>query len=84
VTRQQIEVIVAMYKEDQSYSKIAKAVGKTEYLVKQWVKQNRKEYALDRRRNLADKLNNPLSSSAWADSKWDIKRGVEWIKRIWK
>jgi len=84
MTRQDIEVIVAMYKENVSYSEIAKVVGKSEHIVKHWVRNNRKEYGLDRRRNLAEKLNNPLSSSAWADSKWDIQRGVQWIIRRWK
>lgn len=83
MTRQQIEVIVAMYKEDVSYSEIAKVVGKSEHVIKHWVRNNRGEYALDRRRNLADKSNTALSSAAWADSKWNIQLGVELIKRKW-
>jgi predicted transcriptional regulator len=83
MTRQQIEVIVAMYKEDCSYSEIAKVVGKTEPMVKHWVRNNRGAYALDRRRNLAEKANNPLSSSTWSDSKWNLRLGLEFIKRRW-
>ena len=82
MTRQQIEVIVAMYKEDVSYSEIAKVIDKSEHTVKHWVRNNREEYALERRRSRADKLG-VLSTSVWLDSKWDIRRGVEWIKRRW-
>jgi len=83
MTRQQIEVIVAMYKEGVSYSEIAKVISKSEHIVKHWVRNNRSEYGLERRRNLADKLNNALSDSAWIDSKWNIALGVELIKRKW-
>ena len=83
MTRQQIEVIVSMYKENCSYSEIAKVVGKTEHMVKHWVRNNRGAYALDRRRNLAEKSNNPLSSSAWDDSKWNLRLGLDFIKRRW-
>lgn len=83
MTKLDIETTVSMYKEGASYSEIAKVVNKSEHVVKHWVRNNRGEYGLDRRRNLAEKLNNTLSESAFLDSKWDIKRGVELIKRKW-
>ena len=83
MTRQQIEVIVEMYKNGDSYAGISKVINKSEYKIKQWVKENRIEYGLEKRRNLADKFNNALSSSAWDDSKWNLKRGLELIKRRW-
>jgi transposase len=82
VTREQIEVITSMYREDISYAKIAAELGLTENIVKHWVRTNRKLYELPRRRNLAEK-SGVLSESTMLDSKWDIKRGVEWIKRRW-
>lgn len=83
MTRQQIEVIVAMYKNGDSYAGISRAINKSEYKIKQWVKENRIEYSLEKRRNLADKFNNALSPSAWDDSKWNLERGLELIKRRW-
>ena len=82
MTDQQIETIIDMYKDEQSYSKIAKAVGLSEHVVKHWVRNNRSEYGLTRRRNRADKTG-AISESVWLDTKWDIRRGVEWIKRKW-
>ena len=83
MTRQQIETIVSMYKAGDSYAKICRTVKKSEYLVKQWIRNNRGEYGLDKRRNLADSLNNTLSTSAWNDSKWNLQLGVDFIKRRW-
>jgi transposase len=82
MTRQEIEVIVAMYKEDVSYSEIAKVVNKSEHSVKHWVRNNRSEYGLERRRSLSER-SGTISESFQLDSKWDIKRGVELIKRKW-
>jgi len=82
MTRQQIEVIVAMYKEDVSYSEIAKVIGKSEHTVKHWVRNNRGEYGLDRRRS-AKLTQGVLSEALWADSKWNVKLGVELISRKW-
>jgi len=83
MTRQQIEVIVAMYKNGDSYAGISRVINKSEYKIKHWVKENRIEYGLEKRRNLADKFNNALSPSAWDDSKWNLERGLELIKRRW-
>ena len=82
MTREQIEIITSMYREDVSYAKIAEELGLTEHTVKHWVRNNRKLYELPRRRNLAEKTSS-ISESAFLDSKWDIKRGFEWIKRKW-
>ena len=82
MTSDQIDVIVEMYKDEQSYSKIAKVVGLSEHVVKHWVRNNRSEYGLSRRRNRADKTG-VISESAWLDNKWNIKRGVEYIMRRW-
>lgn len=82
MSREQIEIIIAMYREETPYSKIAAELGLTEHSVKHWVRRNRKLYELPRRRNLGEKTG-VLSESVMLDSKWDIKRGVEWIKRRW-
>jgi len=82
VNQDQVETIIDMYKDEQSYSKIAKAVGLSEHIVKHWVRNNRSEYGLSRRRNRADKTG-VISESAWLDNKWNIKRGVEYIMRRW-
>lgn len=82
MTHQEIEVIVAMYKEDVSYSEIAKVIGKSEHTVKHWVRNNRGEYGLDKRR-AARHTQGVLSEALWADSKWNVKLGVELISRKW-
>mgnify|MGYP001038424496 CR=1 FL=1 len=82
MTKEQIDVIVEMYKEDTSYSKMSKRLGVSEHVVKHWVRNNRSEYALTRRRNLAEKTGS-LSTSLWLDSKWNIERGVEMLKQKW-
>lgn len=82
MTREQIEVITAMYREDASYSEIASALGISDNVVKHWVRSNRQLYELPKRRNLAEKTG-AMSDAVIHDSKWDIKRGVEYIKRRW-
>lgn len=82
MSREQIEIIIAMYREETPYSKIAAELGLTEHSVKHWVRRNRKLYGLPRRRNLGEKTG-VLSESVMLDSKWDVRRGIEWIKRKW-
>jgi transposase len=82
MTAHETEVIVDMYKKGCSYSKIAKALHLSEHVVKHWVRRNRVEYDLPRRRNLAQK-SGVISDSVMLDSKWNIERGVELIKRKW-
>lgn len=83
MTRQQIEVIVSMYKEGASYVEIGKVIGKPDHVVHYWIRHNRGEYGLDRRRALVDKANTPLSLAAQDDSKWNIRLGLDFIKRRW-
>lgn len=82
MTKDQIDTIIAMYQDDVSYSKIAAHLGLSENTVKHWVRNNRHQYSLSRRRNLADKCGS-LSTAVWSDSKWNIKRGLEYITRRW-
>lgn len=83
MTDYEISIIVAMYKNGDSYAGISRATNKSDYKVKRWIKENRIEYGLEKRRNLADKFNNALSPSAWADSKWNIKLAREYIIKRW-
>jgi hypothetical protein len=82
VTSEQIDLIVSMYRADESYGSIAKELGISVNVVKYWIRSNRKAYELAHRRNLAEKCG-ALSDAAWDDSKWNIKAGFEWIKRRW-
>ena len=83
MTRQQIEVIVSMYKDGASYAEIGEVLGKPDHVVHYWIRHNRGEYGLDRRRALVEKANTPLSLAAQDDSKWNIRRGLEYITRRW-
>jgi len=82
MTSEQIDVILAMYRADESYAKIADQLGISDNIVKHWVRKNRKRFDLPQRRNLAEKCG-ALSNAAEDDSKWNIKRGVELISRRW-
>jgi len=54
MTKEQIGIIVEMYKDGRNYTKIAKDAGTSIYTVKRWVRLNRDEYGLTRRRNLTE------------------------------
>lgn len=82
MTKEQIDLVIELYQQDVSYSEISKRLGISSNIVKHWVRNNRKEYALTRRRNLAEKTGS-LSTSMWLDSKWNIERGVEMLKQKW-
>lgn len=83
MTKSQVMVIVEMYRDDASYAEIATELGISDNIVKHWVRQNRDKFGLAKRRNLAEKVG-ALSTAAWADSKWNLKRGVEYITRHWR
>lgn len=82
MTEEQINTIVDMYKDDHSYSAIAAVVGKSDNAVKHWVRQNRGQYGLDKRRNLSEKVGS-LSYAIEQENTWNTSRGVELIKRKW-
>lgn len=83
ITKEQEKVIVRMYKDEVSITKIGQAVGKSATTIRTWVRVNRMKYGLERRRNLADKCG-ANSYSVEADCKWDLKRSVEFITKQWR
>ena len=82
MTKEQIDLIIELYQQDVSYAEISKRLGISSNTLKHWVRNNRKEYSLTRRRNLSEKTGS-LSTSMWLDSKWNIERGVEMLKQKW-
>jgi len=83
MTHQQAETIVAMYKDGASFPEIAEVLGKTADQVKHWMRMNRSTYGLTKRR--APKQDQGvLSEALWADSKWNVKLGVEFISKEWR
>lgn len=82
MTKEQIDVVIEMYKDNAPYSQISNRLGISAHIIKHWVRNNRGEYGLDRRRNLSEKTGT-LSTSMWLDSKWNIERGVELLKQKW-
>lgn len=82
MTRHQIEVIVAMYKDGASFTEIGEVIGKTADQLKHWMRMNRSAYGLEKRR-AARHTQGVLSEALWADSKWNVKLGVELISRKW-
>ena len=83
ITKEQEKVIVKMYKDEVSITKIGKAVGKSATTIRTWVRVNRMKYGLERRRNLADKCG-ANSYSVEADCKWNVKRSMEFITKAWR
>lgn len=82
MTEEQVETIVQLYKEGASFSEIGAAIGRKTDQVKHWLRMNRGAHGLDKRR--APKITQGvLSEALWADSKWNVKLGVEFIKRRW-
>jgi len=82
MTHQQVETIVAMYKDGASFREIGEVIDKSEDQVKHWMRMNRSAYGLVKRRK--QKMNQGvLSEALWSDSKWNVKLGVELISRRW-
>ena len=82
MTHQETEVIVAMYKDGASFTEIGKVIGKTADQLKHWMRMNRSTYGLTKRRK-PKQDQGVLSEALWADSKWNVKLGVELISRKW-
>jgi len=82
ITKDQEKVIVQMYRDEVSITKIGKAVGKSATTIRTWVRVNRMKYGLARRRNLADKCG-ANSHSVEADCKWDAKLSRIWLSKRW-
>lgn len=82
MTRQQQKIIMEMYRADAPFSAIAAATEMSESAIKDWVRKNRDKYGLPRRRNMADKVGS-LSVTSEEISTWNLRRGLEYIKRRW-
>ena len=82
MTHQQVETIVAMYKDGASFPEIGDVIGKTADQVKHWMRMNRSAYSLEKRRPTKH-TQGVLSEALWSDSKWNVKLGVELISRKW-
>ena len=54
MTKEQIDVVIEMYKDNAPYSQISNRLGISAHIIKHWVRNNRGEYGLDRRRNLSE------------------------------
>lgn len=82
MTRSQERIILEMYRADAPFSAIAAAIDMSENTIKDWVRRHRDEYDLPRRRNMADKVGS-LSVTTEETSTWNLRRGIELIKRRW-
>lgn len=82
MTKDQIDTIMEMYRDERQYSAIAKAVGESIYTVKRWVRLNRDAYGLARRRSLGDKTG-ANSLSAELETTWNIKASQRYLSMKW-
>ena len=82
MTKEQIGIIVEMYKDGRNYTKIAKDAGTSIYTVKRWVRLNRDEYGLTRRRNLTEGAGvNGLSAEM--NSSWNLSLSKQYLAKRW-
>ena len=82
MTKEQIGIIVEMYKDGRNYTKIAKDAGTSIYTVKRWVRLNRDEYGLTRRRNLTEGAGvNGLSAEM--NSSWNLSLSKQYLVKRW-
>jgi len=82
MTEEQIGIIVEMYKDGRNYTKIAKDAGTSIYTVKRWVRLNRDEYGLTRRRNLTEGAGvNGLSAEM--NSSWNLSLSKQYLVKRW-
>lgn len=82
MTKEQIDIVVARYKADVSFSKIAEELGISPNIVKHWVRMNRSEFGLERRRNKAEKCG-VMSYAVVQDCSWNITRSRVWLTKRW-
>jgi transposase len=82
MTDEQIKTIVTMYRDGRSYIKIAKRAHASIYQVKRWVRLNRDEYELTRRRNLAEGTGVNSDASEIASS-WNLKLSKQYLSKRW-
>jgi len=82
MTKEQIGIIVEMYKDGRNYTKIAKDAGTSIYTVKRWVRLNRDKYGLTRRRNLTEGAGvNGLSAEM--NSSWNLSLSKQYLVKRW-
>jgi len=74
--------IVELYKEGHSYDRIVDATGLSYYHVKQFIKNNRDKYHLERRKSF-HAIARPLNSVAEGSSTWNYKLSREFIVKHW-
>ena len=82
MTKEQISIIVDMYKDGRNYTKIAKDAGASVYTVKRWVRLNRDEYGLTRRRALSEGTG-VNSYSAELNSSWNLSLSKKYLVKAW-
>ena len=82
MTKEQISIIVDMYKDGRNYTKIAKDAGTSVYTVKRWVRLNRDEYELKRRHAVNEKTN-AISLAAELTTTWNLKLSKTYLVKAW-
>jgi len=82
MTKEQIGIIVEMYKDGRNYTKIAECIGTSVYTVKRWVRLNRDEYELKRRRAVNEKTN-AISLAAELTTTWNLRLSKQYLLKRW-
>lgn len=82
MTKEQIGIIVDMYRDGRNYTKIANSIGTSVYTVKRWVRLNRDEYELKRRRAVNEKTN-AISLAAELTTTWNLKLSKTYLRKAW-
>jgi transposase-like protein len=81
MTEDKVKVIVEMYLRGDAIADIAEAVDRNVNTVKHWIRYNRSDYGLTRRRVHADRIG--VSPMDQEDTKWNIKLSKQYITKPW-
>ena len=82
ITEKQAASIVGLYKEGMSYDQIVEATGLSYYYVKQFIKENREKYGLERRKSFYS-VARPLNSVAESTTGWNSALCKQFLTKQW-
>ena len=83
ISKKQAESIVGLYKEGHTYDQIVELTGLSYYYVKQFIKLNRDEYGLERRKSFYA-VARPLNSVAESAVGWNSALCREYLTKQWR
>ena len=81
MTEDRVKVIVEMYQRGDAIADIAEAIDRNVNTVKHWIRYNRSEYQLTRRRVRPERTG--VSPMDQEDKQWNLKLSKQYITKPW-